>query len=768
MVLSAGAMACTAAFALPSFEQVKAQYRSSDAVLLDRHGVTVQQLRADTRARRADWVPLTQVSPAFRQALLFSEDKRFYEHGGVDWSSVGAAAWANLWNTRTRGASTVTMQLAGLLDDDLVTRGGRSVVAKVGQVRTAWQLERQWRKDQILEAYVNLVAFKGELVGIGAMSARLFQKYPSGLNAQEAAIAAALVRAPNAKPVAVASRACGILTVQGRAKECVFLSTYTAQVLASRPTDRLDADLQIAPHLARRLLAPNGPAKSSQPITIKSTLDAKLQRFTRDTLRQHLAELRGRHVEDGAVIVIDNDSGDVLAWVGSSGGGLSQAAEVDGVMALRQAGSTLKPFLYEMALEQRWMTAASILHDSPVDLSTPGGLYIPQNYDRHFKGPVSVRTALAASLNVPAVRTLVMVTPERFAQRLKALGLPLKRNGDYYGYSLALGSAEVTLADLGNAYRALANGGVHTPLRLKATDPRGNPRTVMDPGASFIVSDILADREARVPTFGLDNALAARYWVAAKTGTSKDMRDNWCMGFSKRYTVGVWVGNASGEPMWDVSGVSGAAPVWRAVMDELQKGARDLPSFPASHPANVALTPVTFERQLEPARQEWFLAGTEQSRIELASLAGVARSLITAPADGTTVALDPDIPPGSQKLVLSVAPGVSPRWSWRLDGKRLGPAKSMRWPMWPGRHHLALVDPQGQTMAEVRFEVRGAGVKPARPPSPTGKRLLLLSSRGDHGHGEGGRLAQANHVGSAVRAAFADRAQALANGQGPV
>ena len=722
------AFTCTAAMALPSFDQVKAGYRSSDAVLLDRHGEPVQQLRADTRAQRADWVPLAQVSPAFRQALLFSEDKRFYEHGGVDWSSVGAAAWANLWNTRTRGASTVTMQLAGLLDQDLATRGGRSVVAKVGQVSTAWQLERQWRKDQILEAYVNLVGFRGELVGIGAMSARLFQKYPSGLNAQEAAIAAALVRAPNAKPVAVASRACGILTAQGRAKECVFLSTYTAQVLASRPSERLDADRQIAPHLARRLLNLHAaPASSGASITVKSTLDARLQRFTRDTLRQHLAELSSRHVEDGAVIVIDNASGDVLAWVGSSGA-LSQAAEVDGVMALRQAGSTLKPFLYEMAVEQRWMTAASILHDSPVDLSTPGGLYIPQNYDRHFKGPVSVRTALAASLNVPAVRTLVMVTPERFSQRLKALGLPLKRNGDYYGYSLALGSAEVTLADLSNAYRALANGGAYSPLRMRTTDPSTAMKAVMDPGASFIVSDILADREARVPTFGLDNALAARYWVAAKTGTSKDMRDNWCIGFSKRYTVGVWVGNASGEPMWDVSGLTGAAPVWRTVMDELQRRARSLPAPPQVLPASVLQTAVSFDRQLEPPRQEWFLEGTQQSHIQLASLSGSARSLITAPADRTIIALDPDIPPRSQRLTLKAAPGVPAQWSWRLNDQRIGPAKPMLWPMWPGRHHLALVNEHGKTMAEVKFEVRGAGVKP-QAPSPRARSSSSSRSR---------------------------------------
>lgn len=700
-----------AAAALPSFQQVKAGYATSDTLLLDRHGEPVQAVRIDRSARRLGWVPLAQVSPALRQALLLSEDKRFYEHSGVDWAGAGAAAWGNLWNGRTRGASTVTMQLAGLLDRDLsAPAGGRSVGGKMQQAVTALRLERSWRKDQILEAYLNLVGFRGELVGIAALSQTLFLKYPGGLDARESAIAAALVRAPNASAQAVATRACMVLRQQGRAASCSGLQQTVRQIFDSPGSGRLDADAQLAPHFARRLLAGTSPMAGQ---VLRTTLDAKLQRFARDTLRRQLAELRPNHVEDGALIVIDNASGDVLAWVGGSGS-LSQAAEVDGVTAPRQAGSTLKPFLYELAIERRWLTAASLLDDAPVNLPTAAGLYVPENYDHEFKGPVSLRTALASSLNVPAVRALVMVTPNLMHERLKALGIPLREHGDYYGYSLALGSPEVRLSELSNAYRALAMNGRVSPLRLRADDPRAAPRPVADAGASFIVADVLSDREARVPTFGLDNALATRYWSAVKTGTSKDMRDNWCVGFSRRYTVGVWVGNASGEPMWDVSGVTGAAPVWRAVMDELyRRGKGDAAAWrtPAA-PAGVAQLPVSWRPALEPPRREWFLAGTELPQpITAARAPQVDGGLIAAPVDRTIVALDPDIPQAAQKLSLVPAGGVPAGWSWRLNGKRLGPARPMSWPLWPGRHELELVDAQGRARDAVGFEVRGAVVR---------------------------------------------------------
>jgi penicillin-binding protein 1C len=206
---------------------------------------------------------------------------------------------------------------------------------------------------------------------------------------------------------------------------------------------------------------------------------------------------------------------------------------VDGVLAPRQPGSTLKPFLYAQAIAEQRLTAASLLDDAPTQIPTAGGLYIPQNYDRQFKGWVSVRTALGASLNVPAVRTLVMVSPDAFARQLRAVGLPLRETGDYYGYSLALGSAELPLLALTNAYRTLANGGRFSEVAIRPpASPAKGPAApgagpALDPRAAFIVGDILSDPNARARTFGTDSVLATRFWTAVKTGTSKDMRDNW-------------------------------------------------------------------------------------------------------------------------------------------------------------------------------------------------------------------------------------------------
>ena len=268
-----------------------------------------------------------------------------------------------------------------------------------------------------------------------------------------------------------------------------------------------------------------------------STLDGRLQAFALDAVKRQLAQLGAQNVADAAVLVADNASGEVLAYIGNSGAE-SSARYVDGVQAARQAGSTLKPFLYELAIEERLLTAASLLEDSPVNIVTPGGLYVPQNYDRDFKGMVSLRTALSSSLNVPAVRTLTLLGTDPFVERLRALGFDyVTQEGDYYGYSLALGSAEISLWQLANAYRTLAQGGVASPLRLVPGEAVHGMR-VLDRAASFIVSDILADRLARSVTFGLANTLSTRYWAAVKTGTSKDMRDNWCVGFSARYHRG--------------------------------------------------------------------------------------------------------------------------------------------------------------------------------------------------------------------------------------
>ncbi|MFT3719682.1 penicillin-binding protein 1C [Pseudorhodoferax sp.] len=698
--------AAVAAHALPSYDEVRAAHRPSETLVLARDGQLLQRVRTDAGVRRGEWVALDQVSPALRTALVLGEDRRFWQHGGVDWRAVPAAAWANLWNTRTRGASTLTMQLAGLLDADWrAGPGGRSLPQKLGQAVAAQRLERHWRKDQILEAYLNLVPLRGEIVGIDALARSLFGKAPHALDAREAAIAAALVRGPNAAPAVVAQRACAVLRLATDAgADCPALALVTQAALQRRAWPASEG---IAPHLARRLLREQAPAGAA---SVRSSLDAGLQRFALQQLGRQLRELRGRQVEDGAVVVLDNASGEVRAWVGSSGA-LSRAAEVDGVLAPRQPGSTLKPFLYAQAIAERRLTAASLLEDAPTAIPTPAGLYIPQNYDRRFKGWVSVRTALAASLNVPAVRTLVMVSPDAFAAQLGALGLALPQPGAYYGTSLALGSAEVTLLALANAYRALADGGRWSPVRL--TPPPGPPqrRPALDAGAAFIVGDILADPLARAPTFGTDSVLATRGWAAVKTGTSKDMRDNWAVGWSDRYTVGVWVGNAGGGPMHAVSGTSGAAPVWAALMQYLHRGAAS--RAPAA-PAGLEQAAVRFGDGLEAARREWFLPGTAQPEFALSGAPGDRRAAprILAPVDGSIVALDPDIPPGRQRLQLR-AQGA--QLHWRLDDRPLGRGAELAWLPWPGRHRVQLTDARGQVLDEVRIEVRGAEAVAARP-----------------------------------------------------
>jgi len=710
LAMAAATVAWTAP-TVPAFNDVRAAHRPSDIVLTDRHGTPIQTMRVDKQVRRLAWVPLTEMSPALLQAIVLSEDRRFYEHSGVDWSAVAKSAWGNLWNSRTRGASTITMQLAGLIDGGLARPGGgRSVAQKITQAMAAAELEERWKKSEILEAYLNSVGFRGEIVGIDALSSTLFGKHASGLDAQEAAIAVALVRAPNASADAVAQRSCGVLQLQSL--PCTGVTALTATALARKGGMPLGE--QLAPHVARQIVQADGAPTQS------STLEAGLQRVAIEALRRQLGELDGRNVEDGAVVVLDNASGEVRAWVGSSGD-LSGAAQVDGVLARRQPGSTLKPFVYELAFEKRLITPASLIDDSPAQIATQSGLYLPQNYDHDFKGWVSARTALGASLNVPAVRVGAMLGPDALVARLNQFGLGLAQPGGYYGNALALGSADVTLLGLTNAYRALANGGLYSPVALRAGAARAAGTRVAAPAAVYLVTDILADNNARARTFGLTSLLATRGFAAVKTGTSKDMRDNWCVGYTDRYTIGVWVGNASGVAMHSVSGVSGAAPIWQALVRALHA---DSPSRSPRAPGGVVNTTVQFDGALEPVRQEVFLAGTQQSRVRTsAQVTGTERYGIESPRDGSIFAIDPDMPAAVQRITFEGEQGV-----WTLDGKRIGSGRRLTWAPWPGRHELTLTGRDGAPLQTIRFEVRGAGVKPTTTSSSQAAKMRSIAT----------------------------------------
>jgi penicillin-binding protein 1C len=558
-------------------------------------------------------------------------------------------------------------------------------------MRAAWALEGYWSKDRILEAYLNLAGFRGELQGIGAASLGLFGKAPNALGLEEALLLAALLKDPNAAPERVAGRACQLRAIEPAA--CDRIRGLASSAFG--PARQLANDPGLAPHLSTKLLTSPG-------MRVTTMIDANIQRLAATALRRQLQGLGASRARDGAVIVVDNASGEVLAYVGGVGGA-STAGQVDGADAYRQAGSTLKPFLYAAAIERGFLTPASILDDSPVQLDTASGLYVPQNYDRAFKGPVSVRTALAGSLNVPAVRTLLLEGVDSFRDRLADTGYRgLTEDGSFYGFSLALGSAETTLLEQANAYRTLANGGHWSPLSVMAGKRVVGGRQVFSPASAWIVGDILADANARARAFGIDSALRLPFWAAAKTGTSKAMRDNWCIGFSDRFTVAVWIGNLEGDSMRAVSGTSGAAPVWRDVMLALHA---DRPGRPPPPPTGVEQRGVAFADGIEPARAEWFVAGTAQAQVASAPVQS-RRPRIVSPVPGSVYALDPDIPLDRQRLAVRVA-GASEGHRLMLDRRDLGRAReTMPLLVPPGAHRLALLDGRGRVVDSLIFSMR--------------------------------------------------------------
>ena len=693
LILTTVAHLVTRPPAMPDYDTVRAQWQPSEAWLYDRDGQLLDSERVNFERRRLAWVPLKDISPAVREAVVRSEDRRFWSHGGVDWLAVAAAIRARLMmggtGERSRGASTLPMQLAAFLAPELAQPGQRGWFAKIRQMRAGRALAADWTHDQMLEAYFNLLPLRGEAQGIGAGAQSLFGKTPAEMNATDAAVFAGLLPNPSAGAEALGRRACRA----GKASDCAAIRAAAATLVSGEYATRADPGL--APHLAVRLL--DKPGKR-----VATTIDRRIQAAAIVALRRQLSGLGSDRVRDGAVVVLDNTTGDVLAYVG--GVGLkSTAAQVDGANARRQAGSTLKPHLYAQVIEHGWLTAASILDDSPVQLDTASGLYVPKNYDRSFKGPVSVRHALASSLNVPAVRALVIDDVQQFRDRLWALGYHgLVEDGEYYGFSLALGSAEVSLVEQANAFRSFANQGRWSPVRYTPGERRGDARQVVSPAAAFIVGDILSDASARTDAFGADSALRLPFWAAAKTGTSKAMRDNWCIGWSDRYTVAVWVGNLEGDSMRAVSGTSGAAPVWRDVMLALHAGS---PGKPPAMPQGVEARRIALPGTREPPRREYFVAGTGQA--ELAAAPAVARRpRITSPVSGSVYALDPDIPAGRQMLGIAVSGDVAGH-RLILDKRLLGDADGGQQIVpRPGVHMLALVDPGGRTIDRVRFTVR--------------------------------------------------------------
>jgi len=683
--------------ALSAYDNLRKSYVQSDSFLLDRNGNILQELRTDKQRRRLEWTELNAISPSLKEAIIAAEDKRFYGHSGVDYQSLGVAVFGGMSGEGRRGASTITMQLAVFLDKELIpVRGRKSVWQKGKQILAARDIEKSWTKNEIFEAYLNLVTFRGEYQGIAAASRCLFGKYPHGLNQAEALVLAALIRAPNAAADEVASRVSRL----GQSLNWLDAGAEAQAKIKQLQSVHYEASINsgFAPHVARQLLR-----NLSGSAQVKSTLDGRLQKYAHEQLHQQLTVLYKLNVNDGAFLVLENKSGDVLAY-GSIGGEPKLSMYVDGVRAKRQAGSTLKPFLYALAFDQHLLTAASILDDSPLDISVNTGIYQPKNYDSEFQGMVTARAALASSLNVPAVSTLMMVGTEQFVSVLRKLGIKnLSEAGDYYGPALALGSADVSLWELTNAYRTLANLGEAGEARLVVDAKNQQPRRkIFSAESAYIIADILSDRAARSITFGLENPLATRFRAAVKTGTSKDMRDNWCIGYSGKYTVGVWVGNYTGEPMWNVSGITGAAPVWVEIMNYLHGGQTlSAPQIPAG----LVKKEINNFSGTNIRADEWFIKGTEPSS-DIRLTENYQRQILY-PLAGTIIALDPDIP-GERQKVFFIYRGQEEDLRWVLNEKAIEEkGKAVGWIPQTGKYFLSLRNQQGETLDAVQFEVRG-------------------------------------------------------------
>jgi penicillin-binding protein 1C len=558
----------------------------------DRNGRLLREVRTADGAR-SKWVALSAMPAVLPKMLIAVEDRRFYFHPGVDPVSVLRAAVHDAWRLRVvSGASTLTMQLARA-----VRPHRRNLWGKCQEMALALRIEASLSKSRILEEYLNRVDFGPNLRGIGAAAQGYFGKPVASLSLSEMALLVGMPQGPSVyalhrHPARALARRRRVLERVAAAQ----LASTAAIAAASAEPLRFQHQQPVfgAPHLIAALLSSNSGilqtglrgTEAKATSRLRTTLDPLLQRAAETALSATLPELAAHHVTSGAALVVDNESGDILAYVGSpSFFDAAHQGQVDGVRAKRQPGSTLKPFVYAAAIEELGYTPATVLPDLELHLRTPAGDYAPRNFDDKFHGPVRLREALGNSLNIPAVHVASELGAPTLLRRLHEFGFDsLTQPPDYYGPALALGDGEVTLLELVRAYATLARGGLVLPLHalLQWEEPSRSPTTArpeirnyqppepqraLSPLAAALVTDMLADNRARVASFGLESSLHFDPPVAAKTGTSKGYRDNWVIGYSKRVTVGVWVGNFDGSPMREVSGITGAGPIFRAIMD---------------------------------------------------------------------------------------------------------------------------------------------------------------------------------------------------------
>ncbi len=603
--------------------------------LTDRTGGLLREVQQDGQGRP---VRLDAVAPAAIEALIATEDRRFWQHPGVDPLALARAAWTSLRAGRVvSGGSTLTMQVARALHSrNKRGRSGRGLWDKLVEMHLALRLELHHSKEEILTYWLSHVPFGNGAYGIESAARLYFGKSAGDLSEAEAAYLVGLPQRPSGyDPFRFPERAKARQQRVLRAMENAgLLTAERRRVLEQLPLDLAQPERTFrAPHFAEALL--RGLPATHRLTEIRTTLDLALQQRVEALARAHLGALRDRSVTNAAAVVLDNRTGAVLAYLGSADFWDAHAGgQNDGVRMLRQPGSALKPFTYALALATRRYTPATILPDIETQVLEAGAAFSPENYDKRYHGPVPLRAALANSYNVPAVRVARALGPAALLETLRQSGFAsLKKPAAHYGVGLTLGSGEVRLLELARAYAGLARGGTLPALRFVEWQrrERQRPSTLemrtaagdtlfaptlppepsgISPPVAHLITDILSDPAARAPAFGRGGPLELPFPAAVKTGTSKDYRDNWTVGYTPRHTVAVWVGNFDGSPMRSASGVTGAGPLFKAIMLALGPGGsfarpdglEEAVICPASGRAPGAACPTR--------RREVFLTGT--------------------------------------------------------------------------------------------------------------------------------------------------------------
>jgi len=712
---------------------------------VDRTGKPLRRILQDQRIYRSR-CSLSEISPNAIAATLSAEDKRFRAHSGIDGLAIVRALVQAVRSGQIRsGASTITEQLVKLSCPD----SPRGVWEKISEAWGALSLERHWTKDRILEEYLNRLNYGDLQVGLAAASWDYFEKPPSDLSAAEAAFLAAIPQAPSRLDpfthfAATKARQRWVLR---RMQVNAFLDDVTYARALTEPLRLREHNREFEAPLFVDLLLERRGTLPPEGGVVKTTIDLSLNQWIEQVIARQLQTLADKNVTAAAAVVIDNATGEVLALSGSGDYFEPGIGQINGAWSARSAGSALKPFAYICALE-RGAFPGTVIADVPTDFPTETGLYHPNNYNHRFYGPVTLRFALANSLNVAAIKVLEQEGgPETLYSALQRAGITtLGHPAAYYGLGLTIGNGEVRLLELTNAFASLARLGVYKPFRLLKKDETamrrngetatlGSAQRIFDERAGYLLADMLSDNHARAGTFGLNSYLSFDFPVACKTGTSSNYRDNWTIGFTPEWTVGVWVGNPDNSAMRGITGVTGAAPIFHEIIMKLHDGYGT--SWYQALPGveHCYIDPLTGHRVSadqpraveeiyacapEPARtedydsagrvrlSEVYHAWIESDQNTLGDLLARGRPAnhlqILEPAPGALYYLDPDLPAKDQRLVLRADSTGQVEWSSpTLDCHAEGTLVTIG--LREGRHEIAARDAATGETASTWIEV---------------------------------------------------------------